>query len=173
MIERKGSVFFYDTSEEKLSNNCRRFRGTVTSLVSSRSNRASRWSSASTYQVFMMQSDLFILIRGWTTSLRILWLLVPRFVHATSIISLSLLPLRARSSFVRDDGQRRARLARSFSFPPRKRPTNRFSCRCLSRCLIRSTSSSADEGRNVGSATYTIEKVSTRKIPRYPLLFQP
>lgn len=109
MIERKGSVFFYDTSEEKLSNN-RRFRGTVTSLVSSRLNRASRWSSASTYQVFMMQSDLFILIHGWTTSLRILWLLVPRFVHATSIISLSLLPLRARSSFVRDDGQRRARL---------------------------------------------------------------
>lgn len=44
----------------------------------------------------------FHLIRGWTTSLRILWLLVPRFVHATSTISLSLRPLRARSSFVRD-----------------------------------------------------------------------
>lgn len=65
----------------------------------------------------------FHLIRGWTTSLRILWLLVPRFVHATSIISLSLRPLRARSFETRRERSSCTHAVLFDRFPSRKRAT--------------------------------------------------
>lgn len=44
--------------------------------------------------------------------------------------------------------------------------------RCLPRCLISCPQgSTTDKRRNVGIATYVLEKVSTRKIPRYPSSF--
>lgn len=120
----------------------------------------------------MMQSDLFILsVAGPFLSVSSDFLfhvsstLPPPFHYPCGLFVLvprSFETRRERSSCTH---------AVLFDRFPLKKTGNCFSCRCLSRCLIRSTSSSADERRNVGSATYAIEKVSTRKIPRYPLLF--
>lgn len=172
---KKGSAFFYDTSE-KLSGNLEHFSNRATVTGPFHRIRIARRDDLQLLRIRYSWCKANFPSHPWLDHfspypLTSCSTFRPRYLYHFIIPAASSCSFLVRS--------RRAESARlvlmrscSIIFPPRKR-ANGFSCRCLSRCLIRSTSSSADERRNVGSATYTIEKVSTRKIPRYPLLFQP